>query len=130
MFALFLRCLPPAAGAVCLLISLAAYPADDPQAARRLAVNHCSQCHTFDQGEPHGQGPNLFGLIGREAAVISGFRFSKGYQQAMAGKVWDAALLERWLADTLAVAPGTTMVYWQDDPAVRKILVEFFQSQQ
>jgi cytochrome c len=46
----------------------------------------------------------------------------------MKGKVWDAALLDRWLTDTLAVAPKAQMVYWQDDPNVRATLVRFFES--
>ena len=45
------------------------WAADDLAAARQLTVTQCSQCHTFDKDENHGQGPNLFGLIGREAAA-------------------------------------------------------------
>ena len=119
------------AGGACLTVP--AWSADnaDPDsldAAQKLAVSHCSPCHTFGEGEPHGQGLSLFGLIGREAGTIPGFRFSEGYQEAMQGKVWDAELLDRWLADTLAVAPKTTMVYWQDDPATRATLIRFFES--
>ena len=113
-----------------LIVTTPARPTDDLEAARQLTVNQCSQCHTLGQGEPHGQGPNLYGLLGREAAAVSGFQFSAGYKEAMAGKVWDAELLDRWLTDTLSVAPKTTMVYWQDDPAVRDLLVNFFRSQQ
>ena len=47
-----------------------AWAADDLAAARQLTVTQCSQCHTFDKGEKHGQGPNLFGLLGREAASV------------------------------------------------------------
>jgi cytochrome c len=104
-----------------------ALSADDLGGARQLAVTQCSQCHTFGKGEPHGQGPNLFGLIGREAAV-SGFQFSVAYRTAMKGKSWNATLLDHFLADTQAVAPGTAMVYWQDDPAIRANLVRFLES--
>ena len=117
--------------ALFMLGSVASTPAlsaDDLEAARQLAINQCSQCHTFDKGQPHGQGPNLFGLIGREAGSIAGFRFSAGYKEAMQGKVWDAALLDQWLTDTLTVAPKTTMVYWQDDPATRAALIRFLES--
>ena len=112
--------------AFCAAVPLQA--ADDLTAARELTVRQCSQCHTFDKGEKHGQGPNLFGLIGREAAAAPGFVYSDGYKEAMKGKVWDAALLDRWLTDTLAVAPKAQMVYWQDDPNVRATLVRFFES--
>ena len=110
----------------CLLAS--AVGANDLDGARRLAIIQCSQCHTFGKGEPHGQGPNLFGLMGREAGAVPGFRFSVGYQAAMQGRTWNATLLDRWLADTQAVAPGTAMVYWQDDPAARGNLIRFLES--
>jgi cytochrome c len=114
--------------AAMLSVALSAHAADDLTVARELTVRQCSQCHTFDKGEKHGQGPNLFGLIGREAAAAPGFVYSDGYKEAMKGKVWDAALLDRWLTDTLAVAPKAQMVYWQDDPNVRATLVRFFES--
>lgn len=115
-------------GAATLCVALFAHAADDLTAARELTVRQCSQCHTFDKGEKHGQGPNLFGLIGREAASAPGFVYSDGFKEAMKGKMWDAALLDRWLTDTLAVAPKAQMVYWQDDPNVRATLVRFFES--
>lgn len=112
-----------------LCMAMPAGAADDLAAARELTVRQCSQCHTFDQGEKHGQGPNLFGLIGREAAAAPGFNYSDGIKEALKGKIWDAALLDRWLADTLAVAPKAQMIYWQDDPDVRATLIRFFESQ-
>jgi cytochrome c len=104
------------------------HAADDLTAARELTVRQCSQCHTFDKGEKHGQGPNLFGLLGREAAAAPGFVYSDGIKEALHGQVWDAALLDRWLTDTLAVAPKAQMVYFQDDPKVRAKLIRFLES--
>ena len=112
-----------------LCIALPLRAADDLAAARELAVRQCSQCHTFDKGEKHGQGPNLFGLIGREAAAAPGFNYSDGLKEALKGKTWDAELLDRWLTDTIAVAPKAQMVYWQDDEKVRATLIRFFESQ-
>ena len=112
-----------------LCVALPLRAADDLAAARELAVRQCSQCHTFDQGEKHGQGPNLFGLIGREAAAAPGFNYSDGLKEALKGKIWDAELLDRWLADTLAVAPKGQMIYWQEDEKVRATLIRFFEAQ-
>ena len=105
------------------------WAADDRAAARQLTVTQCSQCHTFDKGEKHGQGPNLFGLIGREAAAVPGFVFSPGIKEALQGKVWDTTLLDQWLTDTIAVAPKAQMIYFQDDPDVRAMLIQFLASQ-
>lgn len=102
--------------------------ADDLNAAKALTVKQCSQCHTFEKGEKHGQGPNLFGLIGRPAASVEGFVFSDGIKESLKGKVWDKALLDRWLTDTVAVAPKAQMIYFQDDPKVRAKLIRYLVS--
>jgi cytochrome c len=102
--------------------------ADDLELAKKLATNHCAVCHTFDKGGPPGQGPNLFGLIGRKAASESNFTYSDGYSKAMSGKVWDEQLLDAWLTDVQVVAPGSAMVYAQDDPAKRQKIIAYIKS--
>lgn len=97
-------------------------------AGEKLAKSQCIQCHTLGRGEPHGAGPNLYALIGRPAAAAPGFAYSEKYVAAMKGKTWDAALLERWLKDTQALAPGNGMTYFQDDARKRKLLVKYFQA--
>jgi cytochrome c len=113
-----------------LCVAMPVRAADDLSAARELTIRQCSQCHTFEKGEKHGQGPNLFGLIGREAAAAPGFVYSEGIKESLKGQVWDAALLDRWLTDTLAVAPRAQMVYFQDDPKVRAKLIRYLESLQ
>jgi cytochrome c len=95
-------------------------------ALKTLAVKQCSQCHTFGQGEGPGFGPNLFGIIGKKAGSAQGFKYSPGFLAVMSGKTWDPKLLDRWLTDTQALVPGTGMTYFQDDPATRKKLIQFF----
>jgi len=100
----------------------------DESLGQRLAQSSCAQCHSFARGAGHGVGPNLFGLIGRPAATASGFDFSKPYVEAMMGKTWDRALLQRWLTDTQAVAPGSGMVYFQDDAKKRDLLIQYLET--
>ena len=104
--------------------------ADDLAVAQKLATNHCAVCHTFDKGGPPGQGPNLFGLIGRKAASESNFTYSDSYSKTMAGKAWDEQLLDAWLTDAQTVAPGSAMVYSQDDPAKRQKIIAYIKSLQ
>ena len=106
---------------------VAAAQADD-SLGQRLAQSACAQCHSFSRGQGHGVGPNLFGVVGKPAAAADGFAYSKPFVDAMKGKTWDRALMERWLADTQAVAPGSGMVYFQDDPRKRDALIEYLQS--
>ena len=115
-------------GAVALALLGAALAAQAQSPGERIAQNSCTQCHSFGKGEPNGVGPNLYGLLGKQAANSPGFTYSKQYVEAMKGKTWDAALLERWLTDSQKVAPGSTMVYFQDDPKKRAALVEYLQS--
>ena len=115
-----------AAALVTTAIPLSA--ADDLPAAKAYTIRYCSQCHTFEQGEKHGQGPNLFGLIGRPAAAAPGFVYSEGIKEALKGKVWDRELLDAWLTDTIAVAPKAQMVYFQDDPKARAKLILYLES--
>ena len=114
--------------AMAALTAISARAADDLTEARELVVTQCSQCHTFYKGEKHGQGPNLFGLLGREAAAVEGFVFTPGLKEAVKGKIWDKKLLEAWLTDTIAVAPKAQMVYFEDDPEVRALIIRFLDS--
>jgi cytochrome c len=122
---------PKAAVALMLAASLGLIGiarADDLELAQKLATNHCAVCHTFDKGGPPGQGPNLFGLIGRKAASETNFTYSDGYKKAMTGKVWDESTLDAWLTDSQTVAPGSAMVYSQDDPAKRQKIITYIKS--
>lgn len=112
--------------AACL--ALVANFASAQSAGQRLAQSACAQCHSFGKGEPNGVGPNLYGLLGKPAAASPGFTYSKQYVEAMKSKTWDRALLDKWLTDTQAVAPGSTMAYFQDDPKKRAALIEYLQS--
>ncbi|MCS0631230.1 cytochrome C [Telluria mixta] len=90
-----------------------------------LVKNSCAYCHTFSKGGPNGQGPNLYGLIGRKAGTAPGFEYSPAFLKALEGKVWTKELLDAWLSDTQKVAPGTLMTYFLDDPKLRKKIVGY-----
>jgi cytochrome c len=110
------------------LLPYAAGAADDITAGKNLTANHCAACHTFGKDEPAGQGPNLFGVLGRKAGSAPGFAYSAGFKKALADQTWDPKLMDRWLTDTQAVAPGSGMVYFQDDQAKRRKILAYLQS--
>lgn len=105
-----------------------AWTQDDLAAGRKLALNQCGVCHAFKAGEPNRQGPGLFGVVGRAAGSMAGFTYSEAFTKALGGKTWDAPALDRWLTDPQAVAPGTVMLYRQDDPDQRTALIHYLES--
>jgi len=85
-----------ATGAVLALSPLAAM-AGDPEAGAAAFTSQCSSCHVVvnDAGETLAgrnarTGPNLYGVIGRQAGIVEGFRYGPSIVEAgTAGLVWD-----------------------------------------
>ncbi|WP_321795633.1 c-type cytochrome [Caballeronia sp. J97] len=111
------------------LVSAAAHAQQDPVAiGKKLTTNNCAVCHTFGKGEPNGQGPNLFGIIGKPMASEPGFKYSAGMKAAASGKAWDEKLLDAWLTDTQSVAPGNAMTYFEGDEARRQKIIAYLRT--
>ncbi len=68
----------------------------------------CSGCHVAAAGEPSMAGPNLYGVIGREAGALDDFAYSDAL--ANSGITWDIEELDRFLANPAGRVEGTTMV--------------------
>ncbi|SAL61428.1 Cytochrome c2 [Caballeronia cordobensis] len=115
--------------AMLALASTAAYAQDNTAAlGKKLTTNNCAVCHTFNKGEPNGQGPNLFGIVGKPLASEPGFKYSAAMKAAAAGKVWDEKLLDAWLTDTQTVAPGNAMTYFEGDEARRQKIIAYLRT--
>lgn len=109
-----------------LSLAVSSAVAQSQLVGEKLVKSQCIQCHTIGRGEPHGAGPNLHGLLGRPAGAAEGFKFSDGFIAAMKGRIWDPRLLDKWLADTQALAPGNGMTYFQEDARKRKQIIDYF----
>lgn len=78
-----------------------------PDAARGEQVYaRCLGCHALTSDRV---GPRHCGLIGRRAASIAGFDYSKAMKQS--GIVWDNKSLNLFLANPMGAVPGTSMTY-------------------
>lgn len=88
---------------------LALMTAADPSAGAEVAVK-CQQCHTFEQGGEALQGPNLYGVLGRDVASVPGFSYSSG-ENGLEGVegVWDYEKLDHFLARPRGFASNTAM---------------------
>ena len=70
----------------------------------------CASCHAVRAGAPPGAGPNLAGVHGRRVAGDPDFGSSPVLEAAgRENRAWDAAALERFLADPEDAYPGTWM---------------------
>jgi cytochrome c len=98
--------------ALALMATEAAAHAAEGDAARGERVfQRCYACHSVEPQESAKlQGPSLYRIVGRPAAALAGFAYSDAMKaRAAAGLVWEAASLERYIADAEAVVPGTLM---------------------
>jgi glucose/arabinose dehydrogenase len=98
-------------GPLLLLLAAARADAGDPVRGKVLFQQSCALCHSTVVGPGgqlgSGQGPSLVGVVGRKAASLANFNFSKAL--GASGITWDAASLDRFLAAPSSVVPGTTM---------------------
>ena len=47
------------------------------RAPRRPSCSgRCATCHTANEGGPNKQGPNLWGVIGRQSGQVAGFKYT------------------------------------------------------
>jgi glucose/arabinose dehydrogenase len=97
----------------------------DPVHGKVLFQQTCAVCHStgMDKQPVTGQGPLLAGIVGRNAAALANF----GYTKALAASqlTWDVATLDRFLAAPAAVVPGTAMVISVSSATDRADLIAF-----
>lgn len=93
------------------LLGPAAYAAEGDAVRGERVFQRCYSCHSVDPYETAKlQGPSLFQIVGRPAATVPGFEYSDAMRgKAVAGLTWDAATLDRYIADPEAAVPGTLM---------------------
>jgi len=58
----------------------------------------CGSCHALETGKKDKMGPNLVGVIGRQAGTAEGFKKYKAFKGGV-GPVWTEALLAEWITD-------------------------------
>ena len=84
----------------------------------------CRSCHTIVPGGANMTGPNLHGVFGRKAGEVASYKYSDAVKNA--GFIWDAAHLDKWLAEPRTFLPGTKMSFaGLNDPKDRIDLIAY-----
>lgn len=72
-------------------------------------AKQCNACHTFNDGGAVKTGPNLYGIVNRDAGKAAGFGYSAN--MAALGKKWDFELLDQFLTNPKGLVAGTKMAF-------------------
>jgi cytochrome c len=92
-----------------------------------LFVKNCGTCHVIAKDGGVRMGPPLRGVIGRRAGAVAGFAYSPGLKAS--GIVWSEQTLDRWLAFPKKMVRDTFMLYRQNDPAIRRAIIDYIAMQ-
>ena len=100
--------------------------AADPAAGEKIFKTQCGICHAVAAGQ-NRIGPTLFGVVGRPAGSVPGFNYTADHKKL--GVTWDAATLDKYLANPRAMVPDTSMIYaGLKDDAERADLVAYLET--
>ena len=113
----------PAGGTADDADSLVAATKEEAAEAVPAAFAQCKACHSTEPGKMM-IGPSLAGIAGKQAGSVPGFTYSGAMKAS--GLTWDAATLDKYLADPKGVVPGTKMAFvGLKDEAKRKEVVDY-----
>jgi len=107
---------------IALGAALPARAADAGHGAKVFKIQ-CAECHSDKPGK-NKTGPSLFGVVGRAAAGVPGYRYSAAMKQSRL--TWSEEELDVYLAAPRKVVPHCKMTYkGLADSAARADLIAF-----
>ncbi|MEE9587630.1 MAG: cytochrome c family protein [Hyphomicrobiaceae bacterium] len=99
--------------AISIAVIVGATPAwaQDPNQGA-LVFNQCRACHAIGPGARNKAGPALNGIVGRKAASVPGFNYSKAMKEAAAkGLIWNEQSLSAYLESPDTFLPNGVMAF-------------------
>ena len=113
------------------LLSNSAIAAGDAEAGGKLFTKTCGGCHSIGVNARNGFGPQLNGVIGRQAGTSEGYLYSDAMKNS--GVVWTPEQLAAYIEAPKKVVSGTRMIFWgiSDPEKIDNLLayLETFQGQ-
>jgi len=82
--------------------------AEGDAAAGEKVFKKCKACHSLKEGRKK-VGPSLFGITGKPAGAVEGFKYSKA--MLASGLTWDDETLAKYLTKPKALVPKTKMSF-------------------
>ena len=82
--------------------------AEGDAAAGEKVFKKCKACHSLEEGKKK-VGPSLFGVMGKPAGAVDGFKYSKA--MLASGLTWDDETLAKYLTKPKALVPKTKMSF-------------------
>lgn len=93
----------------------------------KVLYAQCMACHKLDKSGKSTIGPNLFGVVGRPVASVTGFNYSAAMKQKK--NKWTPKDLDTYLAGPAKAIPGNRMPYaGMAKPEDRKNLIAYLVS--
>jgi cytochrome c len=92
-----------------LAATAAAQGGGDVKAGQKVYNSRCLTCHSNVQGGPNKLGPLLFGIMGKKAATLPGYTYSRPMKNSKI--VWTDDALRQWLKRPNQTLPGTRMAF-------------------
>jgi len=111
-----------------LLAAPAAYASETQGDAARgeqlFMASGCPACHGVTKEDNSKVGPNLVGVVGRQAGTTKSL-LAPSENMKKYGVTWSAETLDEFLANPSAKVPGTAMTGILTDPAQRADVIAY-----
>lgn len=101
-----------------------AMPAGDAARGAQVYEDNCTGCHSLDANRV---GPAHRGVFGRKAGSAPGFAYSPALKKARFA--WDAARLDKWLANPQGFVPGAKMGFRLSDAQKRADVIAYLKKE-